>query len=130
MEILPFRIINGKVVPVSLPQTESIGNAKRKGTGFQEIFQKELEKSTGVKLSAHAMERLKDRNINLDDEDIKRLNDAMEKADLKGAKESVLLYKDIAFVASIKNKTIITAVGKDKANENIFTNIDSAVVIY
>ena len=57
------------------------------------------------------------------------LSEAMDKADAKGAKESLMLYKDIAFIASIRNRTLITAVDPRDSKENVFTNIDSAVIV-
>ena len=60
---------------------------------------------------------------------MKNLEKAMDKVEAKGARESLLLYKEMAFVASVRNRTIITAVGQRDAKENIFTNIDSAVII-
>ena len=53
----------------------------------------------------------------------------VEKAQRKGARESLVLLDDVALVISIKNKTVITAVDKEKLKENVFTNIDSAVIV-
>lgn len=126
---MSFRIINGKVVPIDIPTQEKSKPKVETGTNFNDIFQNELDKVNEVKISGHAMERLKKRNIELDSADIKKLTDAIEKADSKGARESLLLYKDVAFIASIRNKTIITAVDQENAKDNVFTNIDSAVII-
>ncbi len=60
---------------------------------------------------------------------MKTLESAMDKAEAKGARESLLLYKDIAFIASIKSRTLITAVDPKESKEKIFTNIDSAVFL-
>jgi flagellar operon protein len=125
---MSFRIINGKIVPVeALQEKKSTSPVEKKN--FDKIFETELEKENQVKISKHAMERIKTRNIELDGKDLKKLTDAIDKADSKGAKESLLLYKDVAFIASIRNKTIITAVDGQNAKDNIFTNIDSAVII-
>jgi flagellar operon protein len=126
---MSFRIINGKIVPVEIPLQEKKSTSSVNQKGFNEIFQTELEKASQVKISGHAMERLKTRNIELKGEDLKKLTDAIDRADSKGARESLLLYKDVAFIASIRNKTIITAVDGQNAKDNIFTNIDSAVII-
>jgi flagellar operon protein len=125
---MPFRVINGKIIPVELPVAGK-SNSVKGGTDFKDIFEKELDKAGQVKFSGHAAERLKDRNIELNAGDMEKLSEAIDKAGLKGAKESLLLYRDIAFIASIKNKTIITAVDGKNAKDNVFTNIDSAVII-
>jgi flagellar operon protein len=125
---MSFRIINGKIVPVEALQEKKSTSPVEK-ENFNKVFETELEKENQVKISKHAMERIKTRNIELDGKDLKKLTDAIDKADSKGAKESLLLYKDVAFIASIRNKTIITAVDGQNAKDNIFTNIDSAVII-
>lgn len=126
---MSFRIINGKIVPIDLPAQEKVNTKPQGGESFSSIFENELSRVNEVKISGHAMERLRSRNIELNGEDMRKLTDAIEKADSKGARESLLLYKDVAFIASIRNKTIITAIDKDNAKDNVFTNIDSAVIV-
>lgn len=79
--------------------------------------------------SSHALQRLQTRSIELDAGDLAKINDAVAAAERKGARSSLLLYDDIAMVASIRNKTIITAMNGEELREHIFTNIDSAVII-
>jgi flagellar operon protein len=126
---MPFRIVNGRVVPVDIPVQDNPVQKQESSTSFNDVFQNELDKVNGVKISGHAMERLKKRNIELNGNDMKKLTEAIDKADSKGARESLLLYKDVAFIASVRNRTIITAVDKDSAADNVFTNIDSSVII-
>lgn len=95
---------------------------------FNKVLQN-VQKSSELKMSAHAENRLKERNINLTQADIKNINEAAEKIRNKGGREALILYKDIAFVTSIRNNTIITAVDSSNLKENVFTNIDSAVII-
>ncbi|SHM10699.1 flagellar operon protein [Caldanaerovirga acetigignens] len=94
-------------------------------------FQKILEEKLGreLKVSKHAMLRMTSRNINLTSEQLEKLNAAVEKAEKKGVRESLILINDIAFVVSIKNRTIITAVDGPNLKENLFTNIDGAVIM-
>jgi len=126
---MSFRIINGKVVPIDVPKQNSSSQRANAGSSFKDVFERELQKAKDIKLSAHAQERLKMRNIELNTSDLQKLSEAMDRADSKGARESLLLYGDTAFIASIKNRTIITAVDKESAKDNVFTNIDSAVII-
>lgn len=127
---MSFRIVNGKIVQSELPiQTRESKTKVNTRSNFESIFDEELKKVEEVKISAHAMERLKKRNIELNSEDLEKITNAIDKAEAKGANESLLLYKDIAFIASIRNKTIITAVDSKSAKDNVFTNIDSAVLI-
>ncbi|SKA86390.1 flagellar operon protein [Caloramator quimbayensis] len=95
-------------------------------------FSKVLErvtKNNDLKISAHAAERLKERSINLTEKDIKNLMDAMDKIKNKGGREALILYNDLAFITSVRNNTIITAVDSKSLKDNVFTNIDSAIII-
>ncbi len=67
------------------------------------------------------------RGIRLQEQDMKLIGQGMDKLQEKGAKESLVLYKDMAFIASINNRTIITAMGNREME--IVTNIDSAMLI-
>jgi len=81
-----------------------------------------------LKISAHAKIRLDSSKIALGADRMNRLSQAVDRAASKGARESLILMDDIAFVVSVKNRTIITAVSPDRVKENVFTNIDSAVI--
>ena len=83
----------------------------------------------GIKFSGHAQTRLSSRQITLSDHDIARLGQAMTKAATKGAKDSLVLMDKTAYVVSVANRTVITAVASDALKENIFTNIDSAMIL-
>ncbi|MGE5371354.1 MAG: TIGR02530 family flagellar biosynthesis protein [Solirubrobacterales bacterium] len=87
------------------------------------------DKMGAVKFSNHAQQRLKSRNIELGPQEMEQLQSAVAKAREKGSRESLILMKDLALVVSIKNNTVITAVDGDSIKENVFTNIDSAVVV-
>ena len=82
----------------------------------------------GIRLSAHAQERLRQSSVDLGAGTADRLKSAFEKAEQKGSKDSLVLLDDLAFVVSVKNKTVITAVDSNRAKENVFTNIDSVVI--
>ena len=82
-----------------------------------------------LKLSGHAQARLNSRNIEFGPAEQARVIGGMEKAAAKGAKESLVLMDDVALVVSVKNRTVITSVDKANLRENVFTNIDSAVIV-
>ena len=94
------------------------------GSRFESIFKEELE---SIKFSAHASKRLESRNIQLSESEMAKLNDAVNKAELKGAKDSLVMMSDTAFIINIPNKTVVTALPVEQGSENVFTNIDSVV---
>jgi flagellar operon protein len=87
-----------------------------------------LGEGSGLKFSRHAQKRLVSRNINLSDADLGRLQDAVDMARRKGGRDSLVLLGDLALVVSVRSGTVITAVDGGSREENVFTNIDSAVI--
>ncbi len=96
---------------------------------FNRVLEQQLEKEAGLKFSAHAQARLQSRNIELSAQDLVRLREGVAQAASKGARESLLLKDGVAFVVSVKNNTVITAVDAASMKGNVFTNIDSAVIV-
>ena len=129
---MSFRINRGYIQPLQQQvqqRKENIGIGKNHQS-FQDILNQEIQKSKGdIKISSHANKRLLERKIVLNDHDLEALGNAMDKAKSKGARESLMLYKNIALIASVTNRTVITAMDPKNSNENVFTNIDSAVIV-
>ena len=98
---------------------------------FEEILKskQETKTETELKFSKHAANRLADRNIDLTQEQMQRLENGTKKASEKGINESLVLIDQLAFIVSVKNNTVITAMDQKEANDNIFTNIDGAVIM-
>ncbi|NCN40426.1 flagellar protein [bacterium] len=112
------------------PQT----NEKPGSQPFSDLLEQQIQTSQpkvreGLKFSAHAKSRLESRGINLNAEDMLKLQDAVDRVKAKGSKESLILTDQAAFVVSVKNDTVITAVDRESLKENIFTNIDSTIMI-
>ena len=104
---------------------------KARRQSFANVLKNKLsEHSPSVKFSAHAVARLASRNISLTTNDISKINEAVGKLEQKGGRESLVLMGSLAFIVSVKNNTVITAVDSNRnASGNIFTNIDSALIM-
>jgi flagellar operon protein len=102
-----------------------------KQAGNNTPFAKVLDQKLGqpVRLSQHAMERLKSRGITLSDSDMKQLAGAVDRVAQKGGKDSLVMMGNAALVVSVKNRTVVTAMDRQSLQGNVFTNIDSAVVL-
>ena len=97
---------------------------------FQDILAEKTGRSDGgLKFSKHAAGRLADRNNRLTDEQMERLSDGTQKADAKGIRESLVIVDELAFIVNIPNRTVVTAMDQTQTQENIFTNIDGAVIM-
>ena len=82
-----------------------------------------------LKFSKHAGERLKQRNIILSDEQMKRLESGAQKANEKGIRESLVIMDSLSFIVNTKSNTVITAMEQSNDTDNVYTNIDGAVII-
>ena len=92
---------------------------------FGEVLQ---NKMTGLKFSAHASARMSSRGIPVTPELVDKLDKAASGLAGKGARDSLIMLKNCAFIVNIPNRTVVTAMDGQNLKENIFTNIDSAVI--
>ena len=99
------------------------------GKSFQEILESAQSSSREVRFSKHAAQRLLNRNIELTQNQKERLQAGTDKASQKGIRESLVLVDQLAFIVNIPNNTVVTAMQQNETDENIFTNIDGAVII-
>ena len=100
------------------------------GLSFQEILRQKALLGTGsLKFSKHAMGRLADRNIELSDNQLERLKSAAQKAEQKGIRDSLVIMDQLAFIVNVPNQTVVTAMDSTETMDNIFTNINGAVII-
>lgn len=96
---------------------------------FKTTLDLALDKSHDVKFSSHARTRLFSRGVKLDQNQLQALSQAIDKAAAKGARESLVLSDDAAYVVSVENRTVITAFDRDNLRDGVFTAIDSAVIL-
>jgi flagellar operon protein len=115
------------ILPNRTSKTNVIPSQDIKGNFAQQLQQTLHEPN--IKFSQHAKVRLEERGIDLSSELISRLNTGMKKAQEKGSHESLLLMEGLAFVVSIKNQTVITAMDQESMGDQVITNIDSAVLL-
>jgi len=116
--------------PAYLPEEKSGSQVagRMSPVSFQSVLYGQIQQDR-VKLSAHAQKRMEQRNIYLKESDWFKIDNAVNQAQAKGVRDSLLLYNDLALVASITNRTIVTALDKETMVNHVFTNIDGAVII-
>jgi flagellar operon protein len=129
----PYFVPIGQPVAGSVPSTYGktgrVASETSSGqTDFGQVFGEKLREALPLKFSRHAQERLDSRNIQLTHQQLERLDQAVSKARGKGARDSLILLDDMAFVVSVRNRTVITAVDGEARQGNVFTNIDCAVI--
>lgn len=104
-------------------------NLTGEGLSFQEVLQKKVETDNNLRFSKHASVRLQQRGIDLTDGQLERLMDGTRKAGQKGIKDSLVIVDELAFIVNVPNSTVVTAMDSKDAVDNIFTNIDGAVIM-
>ena len=108
----------------STPRVNSSGNS------FADELRSMLESSSQVQFSNHAIKRLESREIDVTENDrLERLNRGVELAAQKGCGQSLILVDSTAYIVSVENNKVITTVSQDDLKENVFTNIDSTVIV-
>ncbi len=124
-EFLPRSIAQAKGL---FESADAPGTAKETSSeipSFQRIL--ETKKDEELKFSKHANERLESRNIKLSDEQVDRLYEGVSRAREKHVKDSLVMMDDLAFIVSVQNNTVVTALSTNEA-DSVFTNIDGAVI--
>jgi flagellar operon protein len=123
-------VITGK--PSVISPISPVGTSRQSDTpavGFDSVLKQKLAESGELKFSKHAELRLQSRNISLTQVQKDKMKDAVAKAESKGVRDSLVLMDNMAFVVNVKNRTVITAANSNELKENVFTNIDGAVII-
>ena len=98
------------------------------GPGFGDLVSSRPGGAGELKFSSHALDRIERRGIPVNEQSLARLQGGVTRAAAKGARESLVLVDDTAFVVSVRNRTVVTAVDRQHMQEQVFTNIDSAVI--
>ena len=121
--------VNQPIRPTQKPDKTQKSKEKEKSSSkdFKKVFARKLKEKSGVKFSKHAQKRLLSRDIKVSETELRQLKNGVQKAEEKGSCDSLIMVNDVAYVVSVENKTVVTAVDDQNVKENVFTNIDSAV---
>ncbi|EOS74620.1 flagellar operon protein [Dorea sp. 5-2] len=96
---------------------------------FADILHKEADKAQSVQFSKHAAQRVRERGIEMTDSLLTNLNQAVKKAKEKGSRDVVVIGESGAFIVNVPHNIVVTTMSGAEMKENIFTNIDSAVLM-
>lgn len=119
------------VAPVPEPpasQTDSRRGVSNTGPAFKDILA-QLISPGELQFSSHCMKRLEQNDISLNAEQVGKLRNAVQKAETKGSRDSCIVMDEMAFIVNVVNRTVITVVEGQRMKDNVFTNIDSAVIL-
>lgn len=125
--LIPPGAAGGPNTPL-VPAGTSSPQAPASGPSFADVLAQQSAGSTTPTFSKHALERLSRRGVDMDAQTLGRLTEGIQRAASKGSNNSVVMVDGTAYVASVKNNTVITAVTPEAMKSHVFTNIDSAVI--
>lgn len=116
-------------IPTQSSKSQNLQENSTQGITFSGILDDQISQTQELKFSKHAQARLESRNITLNSSEMQKLTDAVNTASKKGLQDSLVMMGSLAFIVSVPEKTVVTAMPVKETGENIFTNIDGAVVI-
>ena len=123
------RIINngyfGNVQVNTDIQHRNDSNKRKTEVNFEDVLNSEKK----LKFSAHAQKRMESRNITINSDEMKKIEESVAKLRNKGCQDSVILSQDRAYVISIKNNTVVTIVDEGSLKDSVFTDIDSMTLV-
>ncbi len=131
MKVADFQI-NQPIRPLKSNGQKNLNQSVKQKTeknAFGQLLQNTIQQTNDLKFSAHALKRLELRQLNLSPMDLQRLQHGVQKLEAKGARNSVILMDDRAFVISVQNRTVVTAIDQNQSDQKIFTNIDSLAIV-
>ena len=110
----------------TLTPKQSVKEAQS-NTSFLEHLQQ--AKQQELKISRHASERMQERNIEISEDEWNHVTSKVMEARDKGVKQPLVLLDQAALIVSAKNATVITAMDRQEAKSQLFTNIDGTIVL-
>ena len=87
------------------------------------------QKENGIQFSTHALRRLQERNLAFDKEEYSKLQNALDKLKTKGGQDSLVITGKAAYIVDVSKSTVVTAMDKESMSENVFTKIDSTILM-
>ena len=127
-EISPLQRAQAVLASQSYTQTQTPSQPSQ-GSDFGALLQQKLDTGTGIAFSKHARERVEQRGLEVTTSLLDRLADSVQKAQAKGAQTILALDKGQAFIINVPTSRVITAMDQNEMKENIFTNLDGAVIL-
>lgn len=115
--------------PVGYPQGTQKPQVTGTGESFQKVLEQQLSSRQSLSFSKHAIQRIEERDINISPANMNRLQEGVELAQQKGLDNTLIIVDQSAFIVSVKNGTVVTALGDSELTGSVITNINGTVII-
>ena len=110
-------------------KSNDLGNSEKVNVSFKEVLNNKIFQDNTINFSDKASRNLHEINGSLTTDQMNRLELGLGKLKEKGVSSGVLLMDSTAFVLNVKNQTVMTTIGKNKIQENVFSNIDAFGIV-
>lgn len=124
-----MNIMRVSTITTGIPQTSTAKLNEGIAAGSFENMLKQQLSVSGLNFSKHAVNRVVERDINISDDNMERLNAGVQIAKEKGLDDTLILIDKSAYIVSVKNNMVITTVDNQDLIGNCFTNIDGTVIV-
>ena len=132
--------LNNILIPnvSKLPGQKGVDKTNRLKSGDKSEFSELLKKSItpekkpqteGISLSTHAAKRLQQRNLEIDSEEFQKLKTGIDKLKQKGGQDSLIITGKAAYIVDVPQNKIVTVIDTESVGENVFTKIDSTLIL-
>ena len=116
--------------PVGTDRAVQKAGGSGEESSFAQMLRKTVEESSAqITFSKHAVQRMDARQIEVSPQLMAKMGDAVEKAESKGVREALILNGATAFIVNVPSRTVVTTMNGGEMKDNIFTNIDGAVIL-
>ena len=111
-------------------RVQQAGRIRPASGQFGALLNQEIRSAEpAISFSKHAQSRAAERGIQVDDALMGQLADSVERAQAKGATNILAFDATRAFIINVPHGRVITTMSQEEMEENIFTNIDGAVLL-
>ena len=124
---LNMPVTTGILSPNHTPETIN-KNASDCNLSFREVLE-QTAKANDLSFSKHAADRVVQRDIQISEESLERLNEGVQIAKEKGLEDALIIMDGSAFIVSAKNSKVITALNSAELKGKVFTNINGTVIL-
>ena len=108
-----------RTVQTGMPQGQS---------SFVSVLKQQLEAGSNTAFSKHAVSRVMERQIDVSQNNLERLNQGVRLAQEKGLRDALILIDQNAYIVNAAAGRVVTVDGQ-ASKGSVFTNIDGTVIV-
>jgi flagellar operon protein len=126
-----LRLLEPSVRPTGSPSPQVRSRPSVEGQSFNELLDQASRspQPDQVAIAPEAADRLAGLGVSLDESQLRGIGEATDRAQAHGAREILVMLDQFNVVVDVASRTIITAADRASLQNDVITNIDSAVSV-